>query len=165
MLTSKAFHSVGNISLVSVLGLFLVVSAPVLGQQSSTSASKEYFVSVDAGPNGDGSRQHPFLLLSQVESVSAAGDTIYLLSSENGKVLDGGIALKVRQRLIGLGADGEISENTTGRVKLTNTADLPGGVMVQLSEQNEVAGIHFMNMGNAAISGAGTNYSGTYMPT
>ncbi|MFP6571895.1 MAG: hypothetical protein VB674_04710 [Vicinamibacterales bacterium] len=163
MLTSKSFHSVGNISLVSVLGLFLVVSAPVLGQQSSTSASKEYFVSVDAGPNGDGSRQHPFLLLSQVESVSAAGDTIYLLSSENGKVLDGGIALKVRQRLIGLGADGEISENTTGRVKLTNTADLPGGVMVQLSEQNEVAGIHFMNMGNAAISGAGTNYSGTYI--
>ena len=69
----------------------------------------------------------------------------------------------MQQRLIGLGTDGEIPENTAGRVKLTNTADLPGGIMVQLSEQNEVAGIHFMNMANTAISGAETNYSGAFI--
>jgi hypothetical protein len=160
---ARLFRFVENRRDLLVIWLVLMASSPVLGQESSNAAGKEYFVSADAGPNGDGSRQRPFLLLSQVERVAAAGDTIYLLSSESGKVLDGGIALKVRQRLIGLGADGEIPEHTAGRVKLTNTAALPGGVMVQLSEQNEVAGIHFMNMGNAAISGAGANYSGAYI--
>jgi len=159
----RLFRSAENISFVSVLGLVLAVSVPVLGQQSSNSAGEEYYVSADAGPNGDGSRQSPFLSLSQVDSISVAGDTIYLLSSDSGKVLDGGIALKPRQRLIGLGVNGEIPENTADRVKLTNTADLSDGVMVQLSEQNEVAGIHFMNMGNAAISGSGTDYSGAYI--
>jgi len=145
------------------LWLFLFVSSPLLSQESSNSASREYFVSADAEPNGDGSRERPFLLLSEVENVSAIGDTIYLLSSDTGTVLDGGIALKAQQRLIGLGTDGEIPEDTPSRVKLTNTAALPGGVMVQLSEQNEVAGIHFMNMGNAAISSGGSNYSGAYI--
>ena len=160
---ARLFRFVENRRDLLVIWLVLMASSPVLGQESSDSVSKTYYVSVDAGSNGDGSRQRPFLLLSQAESVSVAGDTIYLLSSERGNVLDGGIVLKARQRLIGLGADGETPENTTSRVKLTNTADLPGGVMVQLSEQNEVAGIHFMNMGNAAISGVGTNYSGAYI--
>ena len=35
--------------------------------------------------------------------------------------------------------------------------------MVQLSDHNEVAGIHFMDMSNYAISGSGTNYSGTFI--
>jgi len=157
-------HPTGaNITCLLVLGLFLTVSFPAFSQQPTNSAGKDYYVSADAEPNGDGSWQRPFLLLSQVESVSDVGDTIYLLSSESGKVLDGGIALKFRQRLIGLGVGGEILESTAGRVKLTNTADLPSGVMVQLSEQNEVAGIHFMNMADAAISGSGANYSGAYI--
>ena len=158
-----SFYSAENITFLFMLGLVLAVSSPALGQPSINSVGEEYYVSADAGPNGDGSRQGPFLSLSQVDSISVAGDTIYLLSSDSGKVLDGGIALKPRQRLIGLGVNGEIPENTPDRVKLTNTADLSDGVMVQLSEQNEVAGIHFMNMGNAAISGSGTDYSGAYI--
>ena len=153
----------GVVPSLSVLGAFLALSSPSQGQQPSHSASKKYYVSADARPDGDGSRLRPFLLLSQAESASAAGDAIYLLSSDNGNVLDGGIALKPRQKLIGIGVDGDILENAADRVPLTNTTALPGGVMVQLSEHNEVAGIHFMNMGNAAISGSDTNYSGTYI--
>ncbi len=146
-----------------VLGVCLALSSASHGQPPGNSASKKYYVSADARPDGDGSRRTPFLLLSQAESASAAGDTIYLLSSESGKVLDGGIALKPRQKLIGVGVNGEILEKAADRVQLTNTTALPGGIMVQLSEHNEVAGIHFMNMGNAAISGSDTNYSGTYI--
>ena len=153
----------GVVPSLSVLGVFLALSSPSQGQQLGNPASKKYYVSADAGPDGDGSRLRPFLLLSQAESASAAGDAIYLLSSDNGNVLDGGIALKPRQKLIGIGVDGDILENAADRVPLTNTTALPGGVMVQLSEHNEVAGIHFMNMGNAAISGSDTNYSGTYI--
>ena len=147
----------------SVLGVCLALASPSNGQQSGNSAGIKHYVSADAGPNGDGSQRRPFLLLSQAEEASAAGDIIYLLSSDSGKVLDGGIALKPRQRLIGIGADGDILENPADRVRLTNTTPLPGGVMVQLSDHNEVAGIHFMNMGNAAISGSDTDYSGTYI--
>ena len=146
-----------------VLGACLALSSPSHGQQPSNAASTKYYVSADARPNGDGSRPRPFLLLAQAESASAAGDTIYLLSSDSGQVLDGGIALKPRQKLIGIGANGGILEHAADRVQLTNTTALPGGVMVQLSEHNEVAGIHFMNMRNVAISGSGTNYSGTYI--
>ena len=147
----------------SVLGVCLALASSSHGQQSSNAAGRTHCVSADAGSDGDGSRRKPFLLLSQAESASAAGDTIYVLSSESGKVLDGAIALKPRQKLIGIGANGDILETAADRVQLTNTTTRLGGVMVQLSEHNEVAGIHFMNMGNAAISGSDTNYSGTYI--
>ena len=147
----------------SVLGVLLALSLPSYGQEPSNSPSKEYYVSADARPNGDGSRGSPFLLLSQAESAAAAGDIIYLLPSDSGNVIDGGIVLKPRQKLLGVGADGEILENAADRVGLTNTTAPPGGVMVHLSAHNEVAGIHFVNMGNAAISGSDTNYSGTYI--
>ncbi len=147
----------------SVLGVLLASSSPSQAQQPSDSARRHYYVSADARPTGDGSRRTPFLLLAQAESASVAGDTIYLLSSGSGKVLDGGIALKPRQKLLGIGVDGGVLENAADRVRLTNTTALPGGVMVQLSEHNEVAGIHFMNMSNVAISGSDTNYSGTYI--
>ena len=139
------------------------LSSLTYGQQRGADASTMYYVSADAGPAGDGSRRRPFLLLAHAESASAAGDTIYLLSSDRGQLLDGGIALKPRQKLIGIGVNGEMLENAADRVQLTNTTALPGGVMVHLSEHNEVAGIHFMNMGNVAISGSETDYSGTYI--
>ncbi len=146
----------------SVLGAFLAL-ASVCHAQPSNPAGKKYYVSADARPDGDGSLRKPFRLLSQAESASAAGDTIYLLSSDSGQILDGGIALKPRQKLIGIGGNGDMLENAADRVQLTNTSALPGGVMVQLSRYNEVAGIHFMNMGNVAISGSDTDYSGTYI--
>ncbi len=53
--------------------------------------------------------------------------------------------------------------NAADRVALRNTSPLPGAVMVTLSDHNEVAGIHFTNMGNHAISATGADYSGTFL--
>ena len=141
--------------------MFLSHPASFHGQPSDQIAGAAYYVSADARPDGDGSRRRPFRSLPDVEAASAAGDTIYLLSSDS--VLDGGIRLKPGQRLIGIGSDGEMSADPAGRVRLTNTAPLPGGVMVELSRGNEVAGIHFVDLGNHAISGAGTDYSGAFI--
>ena len=145
-----------------VLTLWLVSCAPAHGQ-SSNSPPTTFYVSADARPNGDGGEHTPFVSLARAEAASAAGDTIFLLASERGTVLDGGIALKPRQKLVGVGSDGQLLEHEADRVRLTNSTPLPGGIMVRLSTQNEVAGIHFMNMRNAAISGVGTNYSGAYI--
>ena len=146
-------HHAGVSLMEPLLTKSAALSSLTYGQQRGADASTMYYVSADAGPAGDGSRRRPFLLLAHAESASAAGDTIYLLSSDRGQLLDGGIALKPRQKLIGIGVNGEMLENAADRVQLTNTTALPGGVMVHLSEHNEVAGIHFMNMGNVAISG------------
>jgi hypothetical protein len=153
----------GIMTVLAVLGVLLAVPSLSRGQQPDAGAGGAYYVSADARPDGDGSRRRPFSLLSQAESASAAGDSIFLLSSDGARVLDGGIALKPRQRLIGIGSQGEVLQHAADRVRLTNTAALPGGVMVRLSEHNEVAGIHFMNMGNYAISGSDTDYSGTFI--
>ncbi len=155
--------SCGIVPSLWVLGMVLTLSSPAQGQAPGSSAGATIYVSADAGSGGNGSQGRPFASLSQAESASAAGDTIYLLASDSGMVLDGGIALKPRQKLLGIGADGALLEDAADRVGLTNTAALPGGVMVELSDHNEVAGIHFMNMGNAAISGASTDYSGTFI--
>ena len=153
----------GMMPSLSVLALWLASSAPAQGQTPRDSPHTTFYVSADARPNGDGGKRTPFVSLAQAEAASAAGDTIFLLASERGSVLDGGIALKPRQKLVGVNADGELLEHAADRVRLTNSTPLPGGIMVRLSTQNEVAGIHFMNMGHAAISGAGTNYSGAYI--
>jgi hypothetical protein len=148
---------------VATLGLALVAGSPASGQSPTSSAVDTFYVSADAAADGNGSQRNPFLSLIQAEAASAAGDTIFLVASGRGAALDGGITLKPRQRLIGVGADGELREQVDERVRLTNSAPLPGGIMVHLSERNEVAGIHFMNMGNAAIAGHGRKHSGTYI--
>ena len=84
------------------------------GQPPRNMGGKTYYVSADARSDGDGSWSRPFLSLSQAESASAAGDTIYLLASESGKVLDGRIALKPRQQLLGVEVDGELLESAAG---------------------------------------------------
>jgi hypothetical protein len=158
-MTRSLFSTTLCCALVSCV--FLSRPAGSHGQPSDRVGGAAYYVSADARPGGDGSRRRPFRSLSHVEAASAAGDTIHLLSSDS--VLDGGIRLKPGQRLIGIGPDGEMSAYPADRVRLTNTAPLPGGVMVELSRGNEVAGIHFVDMGNHAISGAGTDYSGAHI--
>ncbi len=144
----------GVTALVALLAL-LAVPSPTSAQATA------YYVSADAGANGNGSKNSPFVALSQAQSVSAAGDTIYLLAGD--RVLDGGIALKTGQKLLGIAANGQLLANAEGRVRLSNTTQQLDGVIVQLSDHNEVAGIHFMNMRNYAVSAAGSDYSGTYI--
>ena len=151
------------LALLTVIGSLLTVSPLATSQQSGGVGISEYYVAADAGSTGDGSRNRPFASLSQAETASAAGDIIYLISSNRTKRLNGGIVLKPGQKLLGIDASGRLLENPGLRVQLSNTTDKLDGVMVQLSNHNEVAGIHFMDMRNYAISAANTNYSGTYI--
>ncbi len=144
------------------LSLVLGADAPAQTQQTAR-AGGTFYVSAAAGVAGDGSRHAPFHSLSEAEASSQPGDTIYVLGNATGKTLDGGIALKPRQKLIGLGVDGAPPQRPRDRPRLTNSASLPGGIIVRLSEHNEVAGIHFTGMRNAAIAGDGATYSGTFI--
>lgn len=147
----------------TLLGLVMVFGTPAAAQSPSSSASEALYVWADADASGNGTQRAPFSSLSQAEAASSEGDTIFLVASARGETLDGEITLKPDQRLIGVAANGDPLERADRRVRVTNSAPLPGGIIVNLSQRNEVAGIHFMNMGNAAIAGHGRDYSGTYI--
>jgi len=71
---------------------------------SEAVAATEWFVSAAALQGGNGSLQAPFNSLAAVQQASGPGDTIFVLPSPiQNAPLDGGIALKPGQRLIGAG--------------------------------------------------------------
>jgi hypothetical protein len=73
-------------------------AAPPAGQ------NHHWYVSASASPGGDGSIHSPFNSLAAVEQASSPGDTIVIQASPlNVPPLDGGIALKPGQSLIGDG--------------------------------------------------------------
>lgn len=95
------------VALFAALAAFLGFAA---APADSTAATDWY---VQAGATGDGtSIERPLGSLESVERLSAAGDRIFVLQSET--ALDGGIALKANQRLIGVRRDGR-------KPRITNT--------------------------------------------
>src|SRR6202022_4031005 len=67
-------------------------------------AHHRWFVSATAPAGGDGSADHPFNSLAGVQAASGAGDIIVVVPSPvSVPPLDGGIALKPGQRLLGGG--------------------------------------------------------------
>jgi hypothetical protein len=66
--------------------------------------TRTWYVRAGTTPRADGSRRHPFHRLARVERVSRPGDRIVVLAaSARFAPLDGGIALKPRQVLLGAG--------------------------------------------------------------
>src|SRR5262250_1652640 len=73
-------------------------AAPPPGQ------NHHWYVSASASPGGDGTMHSPFNSLAAVEQASSPGDTIVIQASPlSVPPLDGGIALKPGQSLIGDG--------------------------------------------------------------
>jgi hypothetical protein len=142
--------------------ILFVLALPASAQQGTQPVSS-YYVRAGAAPEGDGSKDRPFASLQRAGAVSKDGDVIYLMASESADPLDGGIALKPRQRLIGLGPDGRTASVGSDMVRMTNSTQHLDGVIVRLSEGNEVAGIHFVDMQNHAILGTKTKLSGTHI--
>ncbi|MDP6095055.1 MAG: DUF1565 domain-containing protein [Gammaproteobacteria bacterium] len=157
-LFSSGKRLVKILSVTISLALFLCFPAQLSAQQDGNA---RYYVTTGADSNGDGSRLEPFNAIAQAEAASAPGDTIYLISVASTDVVNGGIVLKPRQKLIGVGPDGKLLENVNDRIRMSNTTAKLDGVMVQLADHNEIAGIHFVNMRHHAISSANSNYSGT----
>lgn len=131
----------------------------VLSSTLHAVAQSTVYVMAGKEEPGEGSKANPFNTLAAVESFSVPGDTIYVIAN-GAHTLDGGIALKPDQKLIGVAHDGKLATTPDDAVRMTNTTPHLDGVIVRLSERNEVAGIHFVDMQNHAIHGAGTNYSG-----
>jgi hypothetical protein len=91
--------------------LMAIASVPVCLLASNTTEgagpaghNHRWYVSASASPGGDGSMQSPFNSLAAVAEASSPGDTIAIEPSPlSVPPLDGGIALKPGQRLVGEG--------------------------------------------------------------
>ena len=74
----------------------------LLAAPADAAKPKRWYVKADAAAGGSGSKRKPFDSLGAVERASKPGQTIVVLPAARG-ALDGGIALKPRQRLVGSG--------------------------------------------------------------
>lgn len=82
---------------------------------------RAWYVSAAARKRGNGSRAAPFSTLSAVERASRPGDKIVILrASKRIAPLDGGIALKTRQALVGAGA-AVIGSRSSALPRIENT--------------------------------------------
>jgi len=124
---------------------------------------KALYVSALAADGGDGSREHPYDSLQAVEQASAPGDTIIVLPAPLDEApLDGGIALKPGQRLIGGGPDvvqhrrdAAVEPGTLTalpRIANTNALRLDGDA-VRLAEGSEVRNLVISAASRGAIYG------------
>jgi hypothetical protein len=142
--------------------LFVVLVALSAGCERSESLapgarqpSHAWYVSATAAAGGDGSAQAPFNTLAAVEQSSAAGDTIIVLPSPiDSAALDGGIALKVRQRLIGAGPAVASAAPLGSAPKITNSSSARNsGDAVVLADGAEVANLVIVNSYRGGIYG------------
>ncbi|MGH2951524.1 MAG: hypothetical protein ACRDKX_05715, partial [Solirubrobacterales bacterium] len=104
------------------LGLVASTASPAL---AGDEAGRTWHVSASAAPGGSGARGSPFASLRRAERVSRRGDTIVVLPSPRGTApLDGGIALKPRQRLVGAGRPvrGPVPPRRSPRITNTDAA-------------------------------------------
>jgi hypothetical protein len=99
-------------------------------------------VSASASSGGNGTRQRPFATLAAVQAASGAGDTIVVLPSPRGdRALDGGIALKPRQKLLGAGRRVIGLGQGATAPRITNTSATHSGDAIELASGNEVSNI------------------------
>ncbi len=119
-------------------------------------SGRGWYVSAVAAHGGTGTIEKPFDTLGQAQQASAPGDTITVLAAPlTAAPLDGGIALKPKQRLIGQGA------SAMALPRLTNTGTGNSGDAVTLAAGAEVArltitgtyrgGIYGLNVPGASI--------------
>ncbi|WP_194813746.1 right-handed parallel beta-helix repeat-containing protein [Nocardia sp. XZ_19_385] len=129
--------------------LCCAVTAGVLPGFAAADPGRTWYVGANAAADGNGSEAAPFNTLAAVSAASGDGDSIVVLPAST--PLDGGIALKTGQKLLGRGG------------ALTNTTAAHDGDAVRLAPGTEVrdiivagaqrAGIYGRNVGSVVISG------------
>ena len=102
---------------------------------------------------GTGSRPSPFKSLAAVQRASRPGDVIVVLASPLSVLpLDGGIALKAGQRLVG---DGPSVLSATGSAataaRITNTTPMNDGDAVVMADNSSVANLVIANVRRSAV--------------
>ncbi|WP_141717601.1 hypothetical protein [Nocardia altamirensis] len=140
---------------VSVLCCALIVAtAPTY---AAAAPGQTWYVTAAAQAGGNGTETAPFNTLQAVQQASGAGDTIVVLPAPLGTPpLDGGIALKQGQRLVGRVAPGSVAA-------IANTTPANDGDAVRLAPDTEVrdltvtsaqrGGIYGRNVGTTVVSG------------
>ncbi|MGY2062960.1 hypothetical protein ACW9HQ_49420, partial [Nocardia gipuzkoensis] len=125
---------------VALLAMAACAAGPAGAQPDSTT----WYVDAAAAPGGDGTARAPFATLAQVQAASRDGDTIVVVPAA--AALDGGIALKPGQHLIGGGPAVLDAPSGSALPRLTNTTAAHDGDAVVLASGSEVR--------NLAITGA-----------
>jgi hypothetical protein len=113
------------------------------------------FVRAGASPGGNGSESHPFGSLAAVASASKPGDEIIVLPAPlTEPPLDGGIALKPGQRLIGGGSPVGGDRRLIRAARITNSsAKVNSGDAVVLADDVEVSNLVIVNAARGGIYG------------
>ncbi|QLY33910.1 hypothetical protein [Nocardia huaxiensis] len=119
----------------SLLAL-LACAASTAGTAAAQPDSRTWYVSGGAPSGGTGAADSPFESLARAETASGAGDTIVVQPSM--AVLDGGIALKAGQKLVGAGDSVVGAANGVALPRITNTTGNHDGDAVRLAPGAEV---------------------------
>lgn len=151
-------------AVIAALPLFMLAgcggSDAVSGYTSSSGSSPgdiassghaTLYVSATAPDGGNGTRSRPFNTLAALQQASAPGDTLVVLASPDTVApLDGGIALKPGQRLIG---ENDTAAGTAAP-RITNSSDAAhSGDAVDLADGAEVANLTIVNSYRVGIYG------------
>ncbi|MFE9576811.1 hypothetical protein ACFYO1_10545 [Nocardia sp. NPDC006044] len=131
------------------------LAAPAL--PANAEPGQTWYVSATAMPGGNGTEATPFNSLPTVQQASGEGDTIVVLPAPIGTApLDGGLALKPGQRLLGRAAPGSVAA-------VANTTDANDGDAIRLAPDTEVrdltvtsaqrGGIYGRNVGSTVLAG------------
>ena len=142
MMTKTSIFSRGPALPILRAGCVLLAVAAGLLLGGEDASAKDIYIRAGDPEGGDGSEKSPFTTLSAAEAASEPWDSILIIPGDSTTALDGGIALKPGQKLIGLAPDGNLGGPDMDGVRMINTTDRFDGVIVKLSERNEVAGIH-----------------------
>ena len=133
------------------------------GTVTMTVPTRVWYVSNAGAAPGDGRDASPFAALASVEGVSAAGETIFLLSGNGTSAgYDAGITLKNGQTLTGQGVAANVTAVVNGQTitllaagsapTVTNAA---AGATVRLASGNTVQGVNVNSTAGAGFSGSG----------
>lgn len=158
-----------RIKISGLLLLSLLTGCQIPGNEDGVASrlsaeSRTWYASASAPAGGDGSRENPFDSLQALEDISADGDTLVILPAPlDVAPLDGGIALKPGQRLIGDGPDvvlqqsdaavaGSASLSAAPRIQNTQPLRLNGDA-VRLAENTEVRNLVVTAAARGAIYG------------
>lgn len=158
----------------AVVAASLALAACAGSDDGAEFAGQSWYVSASAAPGGDGSRARPFDSLETLEARSAAGDRLVVLASPlDVPPLDGGIALKPGQWLVGDGpavlqrvsagaVQGASALDALPRIRNTRAARLSGDA-VRLAADSGVhnivitesvrGGVYGLNVPGAVVDG------------
>lgn len=139
-----------------IAGGALLALSPLAPAAHAASPARTWYVGASAPPGGDGSARAPFNSLAAVQLASGPGDTIIVLpSAPTVPPLDGGIALKPSQRLIGSGPSVAGPAPPANAPRITNTTPAHNsGDAVELAAGDTVSNLEIAGAYRGGIYGS-----------